>query len=106
MGGARRVQRAKTRPGIAAATGRDPRGHLRAGTLALSEDGVTFDRTWLVLHINEPWVEGFAKSARGGPQYPHVLTIGDALWVFYSIGKEQIGATRIPFSSLNPTANP
>lgn len=68
--------------------------------LTLSDDGVTFDRTWLVRHINERWVDGFAKPARGGPQYPSVLTIGDALWVFYSIGKEQIGATRIPFASL------
>lgn len=72
--------------------------------LTLSADGITFDRTWLVLHINEPWVEGFAKPPRSGPQYPHVLTIGDALWIFYSIGKERIGATRIPFSSLVPAS--
>jgi hypothetical protein len=72
--------------------------------LTLSDDGITFNRTWLVLHINAPWVEGFAKPPRGGPQYPHVLTIGDALWVFYSIGKERIGATRIPFSSLAPAS--
>ncbi|MBI5690744.1 MAG: hypothetical protein HZC55_11685 [Verrucomicrobia bacterium] len=72
--------------------------------LTLSDDGTTFDRSWHVLHINEPWREGFAKPPRGGPQYPHVLTIGNALWVFYSIGKERIGVTRIPFSSLAPAA--
>jgi hypothetical protein len=82
-------------------------GNNRARTdfyLTLSEDGVTFDRTWLVSHIDQHWVEGFAKTTRGGPQYPYAVTIGDALWVFHSIGKEQIGAIRIPFSSLQRDA--
>lgn len=69
--------------------------------LTLSDDGVTFDRTWLVRHINERWVDGFAKPGRGGPQYPCVLPIGDALWIFYSVGKEQIAATRVPYASLS-----
>lgn len=72
--------------------------------LTLSEDGFTFDHTWFLLHIDQAWTPGFAKSARSGPQYPQGVIIGDAIWIFYSIGKEQIGATRIPFAALAAAA--
>lgn len=68
--------------------------------LTLSDDGVTFDRSWFLLHVDKTWIPGFAKPKRSGPQYPQAVVIGEAIWVFYSIGKEQIGVTRIPFASL------
>lgn len=67
----------------------------------ISNDGITFDRTWLLVHIDHFWTEGFAKNPYGGgPQYPFTLQFGDAIWLFYSIGKQQIGVTRIPYGSL------
>ena len=68
--------------------------------LTLSDDGKRFDRSWFLLHVDQKWTPGFAKPERSGPQYPHAAIIGEAIWIFYSIGKEQIGATRIPFASL------
>lgn len=71
--------------------------------LTIARDGVHFDHTWLLLHINDPWTPGYAKSRRGGPQYPQVEMIGKSLWVFYSIGKERIGVTRIPVAAIAVT---
>ena len=36
----------------------------------------------------------------GGPQYFQAVTVGDNIWVAYSIAKEQVGVTRIPLASL------
>jgi len=69
--------------------------------LTTSKDGRVFDRTWAIAHDSRYWTKGLFKPASSGPQYPFSLTIGDALWIFYSVGKEQIAATRIPFSALN-----
>lgn len=69
--------------------------------LTTSRDGRVFDRTWAISHDSRYWVKGLFKPARSGPQYPFSLTIGDALWIFYSVGKEQIAVTRIPFASLD-----
>lgn len=68
--------------------------------LTLSNDGVTFDKTWLLLHVDRKAVEGVCKGSRGGPQYFQAATIGSNIWVVYSIAKEQIGATRIPIAAL------
>ncbi|MCC6354997.1 MAG: hypothetical protein IT577_13995 [Verrucomicrobiae bacterium] len=64
--------------------------------LTLSRDGVTFDRTWLLLHVDRETDGGVCKGSRGGPQYFQAVTVGPNIWVVYSIAKEQIGATRIP----------
>ena len=67
--------------------------------LVLSRDGVVFDRTWSVLTIEgEPEPDSIGKA--GGPQYFHAVTVGDNIWIVYSITKIQIGATRIPIRSL------
>jgi len=69
--------------------------------LTLSNDGVTFDRTWLLRHIDRAAEEGVCKGSRGGPQYFQAFTVGPNIWVVYSIAKEQIGATKIPLRLLS-----
>jgi hypothetical protein len=68
--------------------------------ITTSRDGVVFDRTWEVCHDATYWVRGLFKPARSGPQYPYSLQIGNAIWVFHSVGKEQIAAVRLPYASL------
>lgn len=68
--------------------------------LTLSEDGVTFDKTWLLLHVDRVAEEGVCKGSRGGPQYFQAVTVGPNIWVVYSIAKEQVGATKIPLRLL------
>ncbi len=36
----------------------------------------------------------------GGPQYFQAVTVGGNIWVVYSIGKSQVGLTRIPLAAL------
>ena len=68
--------------------------------LTLSEDGITFDKTWHLLHIDRETDGGICKGSHGGPQYFQSVTVGPNIWVVYSIAKEQIGVTRIPVASL------
>jgi len=68
--------------------------------LTLSDDGVTFDRTWLLLHADLQGEPGFSKAHRGGPQYFHAATIGPNIWVAYSIAQTQVGVTKIPIELL------
>lgn len=49
--------------------------------------------------------EGVSKTAFGGPQYFKALNLGDSIWIIYSIGKEDIGITQIPFAVLAPIAS-
>lgn len=62
--------------------------------ITISDDGRTFDRSWLLLHIDRESDGGVYKF--GGPQYFKHVLIGENLWVVYSITKEQIGLTKIP----------
>lgn len=66
--------------------------------LTLSDDGVTFDRSWSLLTIERQGDGGHGKG--GGPQYFQTITVGQNLWVIYSITKEMIGVTRIPLNRL------
>lgn len=68
--------------------------------LTHSRDGITFDRTWSLLHRREHLTEGVSKPATGGPQYFKALTLGQSIHIVYSIGKESLGITEIPFSAL------
>ena len=68
--------------------------------LTLSEDGVTFDRTWLLLHIDRQTDGGVCKGSHGGPQYFQSVTVGPNIWVVYSVAKEQVGITKIPVAVL------
>ncbi|HEY1084704.1 MAG TPA: hypothetical protein VGE29_20730 [Prosthecobacter sp.] len=68
--------------------------------LTHSRNGITFDRTWSLLHKRERLTEGVSKPAIGGPQYFKALTLGQSIYIVYSIGKESLGITEIPFSAL------
>lgn len=67
--------------------------------LTLSEDGRTFDRTWLLMH-NPRGASDDGLHKGGGPQYFQAVTVKDNIWVVYSIAKEQIGLTRVPLASF------
>jgi len=67
--------------------------------LTLSEDGRTFDQTWLLLHNTRGNTDGGMHKG-GGPQYFQSVTVGGNIWVVYSIAKEQVGVTRIPLAML------
>jgi len=68
-------------------------------TIALSRDGRTYDRAWVVR--NEPTVKRFdGKSKLDGWQYPHALARGKHLVVAYSINKEDVAVSRIPLAAL------
>ena len=69
--------------------------------LTWSKDGITFDRSWSLVHQRMKVTEGVSKTGYGGPQYFKALTLADSLWIVYSIGKENMGLTRIPFSALS-----
>ena len=64
--------------------------------ITLSDDGVVFDRTWLILHVDGDPDGGVYKF--GGPQYFKPLILGSNLWVFYSITKMKIGLTKMPLA--------
>lgn len=68
--------------------------------LTLSNDGITFDKTWLLLHADLKTDGGVCKGPSGGPQYFQALTAGPNIWVVYSIAKVQVGVTRIPLRLL------
>jgi len=67
--------------------------------LTLSEDGRTFDQTWLLLHNTRGNTDGGMHKG-GGPQYFQAVTVGGNIWVVYSIAKEQVGISRIPLAAL------
>lgn len=68
--------------------------------LTWSRDGHTFDHTWSLLHQHAPVTEGVSKPPSGGPQYFKSLTLGKSIQIVYSLGKENLGITEIPFSAL------
>lgn len=68
-------------------------------TIALSSDGVTFDRAWLVR--GEPTEQRFSgKHKINGWQYPHALIWNSELYIAHSINKEDVGVTRIALENL------
>ncbi len=73
--------------------GRDPL------TISLSRDGVTFDRAAAIRH-GAPKVRHRGRAKGPGFQYPSAVVVGDALWVIYSIGKEDVAVSRVPLAAL------
>ncbi len=71
--------------------------------ITVSDDGVVFDKTWLLLHIDRKTDDGVCKGAHSGPQYFQAVTVGPNIWVVYSIAKEQIGVSKIPVKLLDPS---
>lgn len=66
--------------------------------ITVSDDGRTFDRTWLLLHDDGNPDGGIYKY--GGPQYFKETIIGENMWIFYSITKQRIAQTKVPLSAL------
>jgi len=76
-----------------------PRGDRSLLALAVSRDGVSFDRAWLVR--GEPTsMKHEGQHKLDGWQYPNGLVWGDHLLVAHSVNKEDVALTRIPLSAL------
>ena len=68
-------------------------------TLALSKDGVVFDRCfWLVAGAPKPRHRGAGKER--GFYDPYAIVTEGFLWVTYSVGREDIAVTQIPLAAL------
>ena len=74
-------------------------------TLALSLDGVRFDKAFALLNSTRP--KRYCGSAKSfGPSYPKAREVSgegeslDGLWTVYSINKEDVGVTFAPRASL------
>jgi hypothetical protein len=72
--------------------------------LTLSADGVLFDRTWLVRH-EEGDPDSGSKGVAGGPAHFKQVTVGDNIWVAYTVTKKKVWITRIPISKLMAQAD-
>ena len=66
--------------------------------LTMSRDGRTFDRTWKLLY--HAGVSKGGRCSKQGPAYFQAVTVGDNLWVAFSVSKCQIWVTRISISQL------
>jgi BNR repeat-like domain len=68
--------------------------------IGLSSDGKAFDWAAALLHGTPPLrYPGHAKNR--GFQYPSAMVEGNALWVIYSINKEDVAISRVPLSELD-----
>ena len=73
--------------------GRDPLA------ISLSRDGLNFDQVML-LRSGAPPQRHPGRWKGPGFQYPHSVVVGDALWVIYSVNKEDMQVTRVPWRTL------
>lgn len=79
----------------------NPPGFRDPLVISLSSDGRTFDWAAAIRHGTPPLrYPGLYKDR--GFQYPSALVVGKALWVIYSINKEDVAISRIPLSELKP----
>jgi hypothetical protein len=76
-----------------AVKGRDPL------VLSLSRDGVRFDGA-AAIRSGAPPLRREGRAKVPGFQYPSAVVAHDALWVIYSVGKEDVAVSRIPLSEL------
>ncbi len=68
-------------------------------TISLSDDGVLFDRAYLVRGVPpEQRYDGESKTL--GYSYPGSVIHDGYLWISYATNKEDVEVTRIPLSSL------
>ncbi|MBC8289625.1 MAG: exo-alpha-sialidase [Planctomycetes bacterium] len=75
------------------------RGNRSLLTLGLSDDGVIFDRAWIVR--GEPTkMRHTGRSKANGWQYPHAISWKNSFYVAYSINKEDVAVTRISLEDL------
>ncbi len=69
-------------------------------TVAVSKDGYLFTSVF-ALRAGAPPLRIDGVRGRGpGFQYPHAILVEADLWVIYSVGKEDVGITRVPLASL------
>ena len=68
-------------------------------TIALSDDGITFDRAY-VIHNSNTTMRFPGTNKLPGWQYPAAVVWRNHLYVAYSINKEDEGITRIALSEL------
>lgn len=68
-------------------------------TLALSDDGLAFDRA-VAVRSGAPPIRLPGTGKGRGYQYPSAVVVGDALWIMYSVGKEDVAISRVPLASL------
>lgn len=66
--------------------------------VALSWDGMNFDWAAAIRH-NAPPLR-FSELRAPGYAYPSAVVADDALWVIYSIGKEDVAVSRVPLADL------
>ncbi|MAF65269.1 MAG: hypothetical protein CMJ84_06380 [Planctomycetes bacterium] len=73
-------------------------------TIALSGDGVLFDRAWIIR--GEPTTQRFkGKGKRDGWQYPSSVVWKNSLFVAYSVNKEDVAITRITLNAFGRQKN-
>jgi len=72
-------------------------------TLALSADGITFDRAFVV-RGESTQMRFQGKSKLDGWQYPSAVAWRNKLYIAYSINKEDIGVTRVRLTHLQGSA--
>jgi hypothetical protein len=79
----------------------DPGSHRTPLVVAISEDGVRFDRHFVVGSEpnHPPRADGIQKFGRYG--YPSYHIMDGILFVIFSIGKEDIAMKRVPLSVLS-----
>lgn len=76
-----------------AVKGRDPL------VVSLSRDGIRFDQA-AAIRSGAPELRREGRAKVRGFQYPSAVVARDALWVIYSVGKEDVAVSRIPLSEL------
>ena len=65
-----------------------------------SRDGVTFDKTKLLLHVSYEATPGICKGKLGGTQYFKAFSKGENIWLVCSVAKEKVSLIRIPMQTL------
>lgn len=75
-------------------------GARKVLTLSLSDDGVHFNRAWIIrVHETPPRSEGHSKRHFDAAN-PAATVVGDDLFVVYSLNKEDIELCRVPLPDL------
>lgn len=71
-------------------------------TISVSKDGYTFDRVY-ALRTDSPTKYRFTGVRGRNPGYGYSSSIVHEGWLYtlYSIGKEEMGVTRLPLSALD-----
>ncbi len=77
----------------------DPEGSRNPLVVALSEDGVRFDRHFIVR--DEPYEMRIPGLHKGGVYgYPNTYVDDESMYIIYSVMKENVEVSRVPLSEL------